>query len=195
MEISTRPGSLKKFLDPWWSNLIQGLVFILLSFIVLSNPIAFLKTIALWLGILVFLSGLFGVAFYWVTKPENRNVWSLIGGIVAGLLGLMMISRILITVKAITVVFGLLILFCGLNILVSSIYMRASFRYWWISSLVGILAIITGIQSVLRMQEGAEAISFLMGVSLLLAGAGQLILALVKKRTPDTSGKARFESR
>ncbi len=176
---------MNKLLNPWWSNLIQGLIFILLSFIILSRPIAFLETIALWLGILIFLSGLSGVAFYLVSKPGNKNTMSLVGGIAAGVLGLTMISRMLITVKAITVIFGILILISGINILIGSIKARKQFRFWWIPCIVGILAIITGIESVQRMQEGAEAIAFIMGVSLLLTGVGLIFLALVKKRVYD----------
>jgi uncharacterized membrane protein HdeD (DUF308 family) len=185
MESTSGSTPLSKWLNPWWSNLLQGLIFILLSFIVFSNPVTFLGTIALWLGILVLLCGLSGIALYLASKPGEKNIWSLVGGVVAGLLGLIMISRVLITVKAITVVFGLLILFFGIHILVGSVGARKESRFWWIPSLLGLLAIITGVQSVLRMQEGAQAIAFIMGVSLLLTGVGLLILALTKKKMGD----------
>jgi len=173
---------LKNLLNPWWSNLIQGIIFILLSFIILSNPIAFLETIALWLGILVFLSGLSGIAFYFVSKAEHKNLFSFLASIAIALLGLTMISRMLITVKAITIIFGVLVFIAGLNILSGSISSRKLFKFWWIPSIFGILAMIMGIQSVTRMQEGAEAITFILGVSLLITGVGLVILSLVKKR-------------
>ncbi len=173
---------MKNLLNPWWSNLIQGIIFILISFIIFSNPIAFLETIALWMGIMVFLSGLSGIAFYFVSKSEDKSLMSLSASIVIALLGLSMISRMLITVKAITIIFGVLVLITGINILYGSFQARKSFKFWWLPSIFGVLAIVTGIQSIMRMQEGAQAITFLVGVSLLISGCGLVILALVKKR-------------
>jgi uncharacterized membrane protein HdeD (DUF308 family) len=173
---------MKNLLNPWWSNLIQGIIFILLSFIIFSNPIAFLETIALWLGILVILAGLSGIAFYWASKPEHKSTWSLVASIVIALLGLTMISRMLITVNAITIVFGVLVLITGINILYGSFQSRLSFKFWWLPAIFGVLAIITGAQSIMRMNEGAQAITFLVSVSLLISGVGMIILALVKKR-------------
>jgi uncharacterized membrane protein HdeD (DUF308 family) len=176
---------LRKLLQPWWSNLIEGLFFILMSFIIMSNPIQFLETIALWLGILVFLAGLSGIGFYLVSKAEKKSLVSLITSIVITLLGLLMISRIGITEKAITVIFGLLITVAGINIIIGSLKARKGIRLWWIPLLIGILAVGTGVQSMLRIQEGANALTTLIGVSLLIAGAGLVVLALMKKRLQD----------
>lgn len=176
---------LQKLLQPWWSNLIEGLFFILMSFIIMSNPIQFLETIALWLGILVFLAGLSGIAFYIVSKTDKKNLFSLISSIVIALLGLTMISRIGATEKVITVIFGLLVVIAGVNIVIGSVKARNGFRFWWIPLLIGVLAVATGVQSMLRLQEGARSLTTLIGVSLLLTGVGLVILSLVKKRLQD----------
>ena len=176
---------LQKLLQTWWSNLIKGLSFILMSFSIMSNPIRFLETIALWLGILVFLAGLSGIAFYIVSKAEKKNLFSLISSVVIALLGLTMISRIGATEKVITVIFGLLVVIAGVNIVIGSVKARNGFRFWWIPLLIGVLAVATGVQSMLRLQEGARSLTTLIGVSLLLTGVGLVILSLVKKRLQD----------
>jgi len=41
----------------WWVVLIQGILLLLLSFYIFRNPATVLTTVSIWIGLLIFLSG------------------------------------------------------------------------------------------------------------------------------------------
>jgi uncharacterized membrane protein HdeD (DUF308 family) len=169
----------------WWVILIQGILMILLSVIIFNNPVAVVTTMAFWLGITVLITGLVGVIAYFTNNKADRDAYSLFGGLIILIIGVLMLSKMFITVKAITIIFGLLVTIIGLMLISGSLNGRKLWSLWWLIALLGLGALITGIKSILDINEGAETVSTIVGVSVLISGIGLLFLAFLKKRIAD----------
>lgn len=164
----------------WWVILLQGLLLIILSIIIFNNPGAVLVTISLWLGIIVLLVGIAGLASYFfdnTSKEHTTLLWSL----VITVIGIFMITKIVFTQIAITVMFGLIVTAVGLILIMDSINIRNEWSKWWILTISGVIVLVMGITSIFSLSSGEENISALIGVSVLMSGVGLVVLSLLKK--------------
>ena len=98
------------------------------------------------------------------------------------IIGILMTTKMLITIKAITVLFGLLTLIIGWIVLFGSWKSRALYSYWWLIFILGIVIIGSGIKSIIDIYKGIETISNLLGISILLSGLGLIGFAFLKKK-------------
>jgi uncharacterized membrane protein HdeD (DUF308 family) len=166
----------------WWVILIQGILTIILSIIIFNNPDAVLATMALYLGAVVIIAGIVGVIAYFSNSNEKKDIFTLLGSAAIVIIGILMISKLLVTIKAITLVFGLLVAVVGWVLITGSWSGRKQWSLWWIIALLGAGALITGIKSILNIYSGAESISNLIGIAVLISGIGLICLAILKKK-------------
>jgi uncharacterized membrane protein HdeD (DUF308 family) len=165
----------------WWIILIQGLLMIALSIIIFNNPGTVLLTISLWLGIIVIIAGILGLASYFILGKDERDLSSLLWSMGTLIIGLLMVTKIVFTMKAITVMFGLIVVVVGIILLIDSINARSQWSKWWVVTILGIIILVLGIASILNISSGAESISNLIGISVLISGIGLVVLSLLKK--------------
>lgn len=166
----------------WVGTLIQGLLMIVLSIIIFNNPESVLSALSFWLGITITIGGLAGIIAWFSTQSHERSIYNIIGSIVMLLAGLMMIFKLAITVKAITMVFGLLTIILGLVILSSSLKNKSNWSMWWLVALLGVLTLITGLKSFFDSYSGSESISNIIGLAVLFAGIGLVALGFLKRK-------------
>lgn len=166
----------------WWVILIQGLLMIALSIIIFNNPDAVLAAMAFWLGLIITVTGLIGVIAYFASEVEQRDISSLLGSGAVFILGILMISDVFITMKAITLVFGMLVSVVGVILLSGSWNEREKWSLWWAVALLGAGALVLGIKSIIDIYSGAQSISTLIGISVLISGIGLVFLAFLKKK-------------
>jgi uncharacterized membrane protein HdeD (DUF308 family) len=165
----------------WWMTLVQGILLIIIAFIFFNNPIGVLAVISMWIGILTLAAGGLGLIAILTGKNEQRDNSSLLWSIVTLLLGILMVAKIGLTMKAITVIFGLWILVTGIVLLLAGIEHRKTGALGWIMLLGGILSIIAGVVIIFDMATGAAWISTLLGIQALIAGIGFILLAFIKR--------------
>jgi len=170
----------------WWVVFIQGLLMIALSIIIFNNADAVLTAIAFWLGLVVILTGLIGVITYFASAVEQRDVFNLLGSGAIFITGILMASDIFITMKAITLVFGVLVSIVGVVLISGSWNSREKWSIWWAVALFGLIVIIMGIKSITDIYSGSESISTLIGISVLVSGIGLVFLAFLKKNVVST---------
>lgn len=166
----------------WWVALIQGILMIAVSILIFNNPGTMLLTLAFWLGFIVICSGLYGIASYFKVEKAERDFMNLLGSIAMVVIGFLMLSKIIISMIAITIAFGLLVSIMGLNMISGSWNARKLFPMWWITAILGVAVLITGIKSILDVESGAESISSLFGIAVLLSGIGLISFALMKRK-------------
>ena len=83
----------------WWLSIIVGLVAIAAGVIVFINPVASYLAIALWLGVAVFLSGIFNLVQCFSTNNSYvRNIWVIIASIIDIIIGVALMFNTLFTV-------------------------------------------------------------------------------------------------
>jgi len=165
----------------WWVLLIQGILLIGLSVVIFKNPDAVLAAVALWLGAIVLVSGLVGFISWFSISNEERSVSIMLGSCAMMIIGILMISKMLITIKAITVLFGLLTAIVGWMVLSGSWNARKQWSLWWVVALLGVFTLITGIKSIMDVYAGSESISNLIGFAVLLSGIGLVFFAFLKR--------------
>jgi uncharacterized membrane protein HdeD (DUF308 family) len=169
------------FFRNWWVLLIQGILLIGLSVVIFKNPNAVLAAVALWLGVIVLVSGLVGFISWFSMPNEERSISIMLGSCAMIIIGLLMITKMLITIKAITVLFGFLTAIVGWMVLSGSWNARKEWSLWWIVALLGAFTLITGIKSIFDIYSGSESISNLIGFAVLLSGIGLIFFAFLKR--------------
>jgi uncharacterized membrane protein HdeD (DUF308 family) len=104
----------------WWVLLIQGIILIVLSIIIFNNPDALLTALAFWLGLIVIVTGLIGMISWFANTKEKRDTFSIIGSSTVLIIGIIMVTNTGITMKAITLLFGLLVAAVGVILISGS---------------------------------------------------------------------------
>jgi uncharacterized membrane protein HdeD (DUF308 family) len=165
----------------WWMILVQGVLLIIIAFIFFNNPVSVLTVISMWIGILTLAAGALGLIANLTVKNEQRDNSTLLWSIITLLLGILMVAKIGLTMKAITVIFGLWILITGIVLLFAGIEHRKTGALGWIMLLGGVLSIIAGFVIIFDMATGAAWISTLLGIQALIAGIGFILLAFIKR--------------
>lgn len=166
----------------WWVILLQGILLIIIGFIFFNNPVKVLAVISLWVGILTLAAGIIGLTAYFMMAREERENSSLLWSIITLLLGLLMLTKVGLTMKTITVLFGLWILFTGIWLLAAGWDHLRSSMTGWIMLLGGILSILAGIAIIFDIGTGAVWISTLLGLQAVIAGIGFIMLAFIKRK-------------
>jgi uncharacterized membrane protein HdeD (DUF308 family) len=165
----------------WWLTLIQGLLFIFLSFYIFGNPVIVLHTVSVWISIAVLLSGAIGLVAWLMENEDERDTWSLIWSLVTAIAGIIMLANIFSMMRAVTIVFGGWMLLAGLAVSYSGLKARKKYSLGWGAVIAGLLAALGGLGMMLNMSSGAVGISSLLGISVLLTGIAIILLAMVKK--------------
>ena len=166
----------------WWVILIQGILLILLSLLIFNNPGVVLATLGLWLGIIVMAAGLYGVIAYFATSKDDRDIVTLLGSIAIGIIGFMLISKLIISMIAITIAFGTIVSVVGLSLVSGSWKGRKHFPMWWAITILGIAILLIGIKSMFDVGAGAQNISSLLGIAVLLSGLGFVWMSFLKRK-------------
>jgi uncharacterized membrane protein HdeD (DUF308 family) len=166
----------------WWVILLQGVFMIALSIIIFNNPGPVIAAVALWLGVVVILTGLVGTIAWFSAAKQDREILSLLASIVILIIGVLMITKMVVTIKAITIVFGLIVAFIGWVLLSAGWNSRKEWPGWWFIALLGVATLVMGIKSIFDIYSGAENISNFIGIAVLLSGLGLIVLAFLKKK-------------
>lgn len=172
---------LATFFRPWWMILIQGILLIALSVFIFNNPETVITALAFWLGFAVFVTGVVGIVAFFVNKKEGEGYYSMFGSVAISIIGLLMILKLFATIKAITVVFGVLLAIVGVMLISGSISIKKRWAYWWIITVLGCGALLTGSKSMMDVYSGSENLSAIIGLCVLFSGIGMVCLALIKK--------------
>jgi len=170
----------------WWMILIQGILMIVLSIMIIRNPEAVLSAAAFYAGLVVLIAGVVGIIAYFANDKNNREIFTLLGSAATLIVGIMMVSNLFVTAKAITILFGLIVSLVGLVLLSGSWNNRKSWSLWWIIALLGFIGLCIGIKSMLDVYSGAESISSLIGIAVMISGIGLICLAILKKKIIST---------
>jgi uncharacterized membrane protein HdeD (DUF308 family) len=173
---------LKTMLKKWWMILVQGLLLILLGIYLMNHPGELLVGLSFWLGILVLGTGVAGVAGYFASEKEEREMAALGWSLVTILLGVIMIGNMLVTTKVVTILFAFWMLATGVLLGNYGLQLKEDHHtFGWIILIVGVLSVILGIMMLFNMGMAAVGISTLLGLQTILAGLGFILLAFIKR--------------
>jgi len=164
----------------WWLVLLTGLLSTVIGVIVLLNPTTSYFTFSLWLGIAVFVSGVFMLAVSLTSRNYFvRRGWVIAGSIADIIIGVIMMFDIALSEAVLPILFGAWILYRGAMILAQGIDLKGynvRDAGWVIFGAVLMIAI--SIAVLWRpMSLGVEAVVLFIGIAFIVFGLSEISLS------------------
>ncbi len=172
---------LNTMLKKWWVILIQGILLFILGIFIFNNPAEVLAGISLWFGIIILITGVVGILGWIFAGSGERDGWSLFWSLLTAVFGIIILMNLLAAMKAVTIIFGLWVLFTGFNLTSSGWALKKENAIGWFLFIIGLLAIIAGLMMIFNIGSGAAGIATILGLSVLLSGIALIFLSFAKK--------------
>src|SRR5712691_10936342 len=106
---------------------------------------------------------------------------TLFSSILKAELVLLILLHLLVTMKTLTVIFGLWMLITGLLLVQSGWSLKSRNSFGWIMVIAGVLSAVAAVMMVFNIGTGAVGISTLLGLQVLLTGIALVLLSFTKK--------------
>jgi uncharacterized membrane protein HdeD (DUF308 family) len=165
----------------WQAGLLLGALTLILGVIVAFHPTGSLNVIAVLLGIMMLLSGLFHLIR--VLDPRERNrVWLGITGLLFIVIGVILIRHLHLTRALIGLIIGITWVVQGLTAFIGGIAggVREG-RAWWI--VLGALSLIAGIVVVAAPASSLNVLAVLFGIWFAVMGIMEIIGAILLRHS------------
>jgi uncharacterized membrane protein HdeD (DUF308 family) len=170
----------------WWVELLAGIGWLVIAWLVLRANVTSLATVGLLLGVLFLVAGL-NEAFVGTLVGGG---WRILHYVVAAIFllgGLWALIRPVNTFFALVSVLGLVLLLQGAFEIVRGVSSRGENPYWWLGLVVGVLLIllalwVSGSDRVFNLQARAFLVLFWVGLMALIRGVTAIVLAFVIRR-------------
>ena len=181
----------KPIIRPWWVAMIQGIALIIMSIYVLNNPLNALKGISVWIGVLIFFTGIVGIISWLFADRDAREFGSLIWSLITFVLGILMLMHLFATTRMITILFGLWMVFLGLHFIESGLIFKKHQPFRWTTVIAGLICIFAAVVLIFNLGTGAGA-SLFIGVQMLLGGIALIIISFARKEMTNNLGRVRY---
>ena len=167
------PAAVGMLAGSWQAALFLGVVTLILGLIVTFHPTTSLNVLAVLLGILMILSGLFHLIRVFDPRERHR-VWLGIAGLLFIVIGVILIRHLHLTRSIIGLVIGLTWIVQGLTALIGGISggVREG-RAWWI--IFGVVSLIAGIVVVSAPASSLDVLATLLGIWFVIMGIFEII--------------------
>jgi uncharacterized membrane protein HdeD (DUF308 family) len=137
MEMEAAAGMASSF---WWLWLVTGILWVIISLVVLQFRTASITTVGIIIGIMFILAGIQAFAAAWLAEGW-KWVWVIFGFlfVIAGVVSLASPHN---TVTAFADVLGFLFLLVGVFWIIEAFAAKETNSLWWMSLIAGILMIL-----------------------------------------------------
>jgi len=181
----------KPTIRPWWVAMIQGIALIIMSIYVLNNPLNALKGISVWIGVLIFFTGIVGIISWLFADRDAREIGGLIWSLITFVLGILMLMHLFATTRMITILFGLWMVFLGLHFIESGLIFKKHQPFRWTTVIAGLICIFAAVVLIFNLGTGAGA-SLFIGVQMLLGGVALIIISFARKEMANNLGRVGY---
>ena len=171
----------------WQTTLFLGVVTVILGLIVSFHPSGSLNVIAVLLGILMIISGIFNLIRVF-DGAEQHRVWLGIAGLLHVVIGVVLIRHLHLTVAFIGLIVGLTWIVQGLSALFGGVAGSREGRGWWI--FFGIVSLIAGIVVVSDPISSVTVLAVLLGIWFVVMGLLEVSAAFIIRRAVSASPPA-----
>jgi uncharacterized membrane protein HdeD (DUF308 family) len=171
----------------WQTTLFLGVVTVILGLIVSFHPSGSLNVIAVLVGILMIISGIFHLIRVFDSAEQHR-VWLGIAGLLYVVIGVILIRHLNLTVAVIGLIVGLTWIVQGLSALFGGIAGSREGRGWWI--FFGIVSLIAGIVVVADPISSVTVLAVLLGIWFIIMGLFEVVAAFIIRRAVSESPPA-----
>jgi uncharacterized membrane protein HdeD (DUF308 family) len=164
----------------WQATMFIGAVTLILGIIVTAHPSGSLNVIAVLLGVLAIVSGIFHLIRAFARTERNRT-WQAISGLVFVVVGVVLIRHLDLTVAAIGLLIGITWIVQGLAALIGAFAGLGLIRGWW--AVYGLVSLIAGIVVTASPVTSVTVLAVLLGIWFIIIGLFQMALALIVRRS------------
>ncbi|MGA8455188.1 MAG: DUF308 domain-containing protein [Streptosporangiaceae bacterium] len=176
----TEPSPPALLAQTWQATLILGALTLILGLVVSFHPTGSLNVLAVLLGILMILSGLFHLIRVF-DQEEMHRVWTGIAGLMFVVVGVVLIRHLHLTRAIIGLVIGITWIVQGLAALIGGIASDArEGRAWWIA--FGVISLIAGIVVAATPASSLTFLAVLLGIWFVIMGIFEIIGGLMLRR-------------
>jgi uncharacterized membrane protein HdeD (DUF308 family) len=166
--------------ETWQATLILGVLTLILGLVVSFHPTGSLNVLAVLLGILMILSGLFHLIRVF-DREETHRVWLGIAGLMFVVVGVVLIRHLHLTRALIGLVIGITWIVQGLAALIGGIGGGArEGRAWWIA--FGVISVVAGIVVAATPASSLSFLAVLLGIWFVIMGIFEIIGGLMLRR-------------
>jgi uncharacterized membrane protein HdeD (DUF308 family) len=180
----TQPGTTRTIdvsRGMWQGTLFVGVITLILGLIVCFNPTGTLKFVAVLVGIMMVLSGIFNLVRVFDPNEPHR-VWMGIAGLVWIIVGVIMIRDLNLTLAVIGLIVGLVWIVQGIAALIAGISGGSrEGRWFWI--IFGVISVIAGIVLVSVPVHSLTALAVLLGIWFVVIGVIEIAGAFMFRRS------------
>ena len=172
-DYGTQPPPSVQLKGTWQATLVLGAVTLILGLIVAIHPTGSLNVIAVLLGILMIISGLFHLIRVFDPKELHR-VWLGITGLLFVVIGVILIRHLHLTRAVIGLIIGITWIIQGLTALIGGISggVREG-RGWWIA--FGAISLVAGIVVTVTPASSLNVLAVLLGIWFIIMGVFEII--------------------
>jgi uncharacterized membrane protein HdeD (DUF308 family) len=157
----------------WQTTIFLGVITLILGLIVAFRPSTSLNVIAVLIGLLMIISGIFHLIRMF-DAGESHRVWLGIAGILLIVIGVVLIRHLHLTVALIGLIVGITWIVQGISALVTAISGGpGEGRGWWI--FFGIVSLIAGIIVTAVPTTSITTIAVLIGIWFIIMGLFEII--------------------
>ncbi len=164
----------------WQATLIVGVLTLILGIVVAFHPGGSLNVVAVLLGILMIISGIFHLIR--VFDPEEAHrVWLGIAGLMFIVVGVVLIRHLHLTVAIVGLIIGITWIVQGVAALIGGISSDArEGRAWWVA--FGVISVIAGIVVAANPSSSLTVLAILLGIWFIVMGIFEIIGGLMLRR-------------
>ena len=170
----------KPIIRKWWVGLVQGIILIILSIYIFNNPLNALKGISVWIGILIFFTGVMGIISWLFADRGERSYSALLWSLLTIVFGIVMLLNLFTTTRIVEIFFGLWMVFLGLHFIEDGLVFKKHQSFRWVTVIAGVLCIIAAVVLTFDLGTGI-GVSLFIGVQILLAGIALVIVSFARK--------------
>jgi uncharacterized membrane protein HdeD (DUF308 family) len=157
----------------WQAAMLLGALTLILGIIVTAHPTGSLNVLAVLLGILLILSGLFHLIRVFDPREPHR-IWLGIAGLLFIVIGVVLIRHLHLTRSLIGLIVGITWIVQGLAALIGGIGGGArEGRAWWI--VFGLVSLIAGIVVAATPASSLTVLAVLLGIWFIIMGIFEII--------------------
>jgi uncharacterized membrane protein HdeD (DUF308 family) len=168
----------------WQPTLVIGVLTLVLGIIVTARPSGSLNVIAVLLGVLAIISGIFQLARVFARTERNR-VWLGLSGLLFIVIGVVLIRHLNLTVAAIGLFVGITWIVQGIAELMAA-FTGLPGAGWW--GLFGVVSLIAGIVVTASPVTSVTVIAVLLGIWFIVMGLLEIGGALVIRHAAAGAG-------
>ncbi|MFV0529561.1 MAG: HdeD family acid-resistance protein [Lachnospiraceae bacterium] len=169
----------KKGID--FIELIEGIIFIIISILAFANPTGILGTMVFVFSIAMVIRGISVISRYVLIRRElgYSSVIHLIAGIFDIGLGILLVFNINVGVVALAVLFPIwFITDCIMNLVYLELWNSENKGWYWLTIILNILGIMAGALLLFNPLSSAATLAYIVAIYMLLIGIQCIILSI-----------------